>query len=65
MKNKNFVICIVLACVFAASAFVVVGCIIGVPIPEIIAKIFSAVFFTFLCVLCLIAFISILNDKNE
>jgi uncharacterized protein YqhQ len=65
MKNKNFIICIVLACVFAASAFVVVGCIIGVPMPTIVGKLFSAVFFTFVGVLCLLAFISILNNRNE
>lgn len=64
MKTTNFVICIVLACVFAASAFVVVGCIIGVPMPTLFAKIFSALFFAFIGVLCLLAVISILN-KNE
>ena len=65
MKNKKFIIFIVLACVFAASAFVVVGLILGLSLPSIVAKIFSALFFAFVGVLCLLAFISILNNRDE
>lgn len=50
---------------FATSAFVVIGLCMGVKLPEIIGKLFSAVFFACIGVVLFLVFVSMANNRDE
>lgn len=61
---KKYLLAVVL-CVFAACAFVVVGLCMGIDFPTLLAQICSALFFSVVGALCLLAFVSKLNDEQR